>query len=125
MHENSLNNLKPFTKETARENGIKGGIAAQKKIKEKKNLLQLANWFLDVKINPKWYQEERLDYLKKNLTNAEALIVTQMVKAIRGDTYSAIFIRDTAGQKPTDKQEIKGQLSVEELLRKVTSEDAY
>lgn len=43
---------------------------------------------------------------KKNLTVGERIAVTQVVKALKGDQQAVMFIRDTSGQKPTERQEI-------------------
>lgn len=40
------------------------------------------------------------------LTAYDAIALAQMVKAARGDTDAARFIRDSAGDKPTEKQQI-------------------
>lgn len=44
-----------------------------------------------------------------NLTNGQMIAIGQVLKASNErDTSAAVFIRDTLGQKPTDKQEISG-----------------
>lgn len=44
----------------------------------------------------------------------------------KGDIQSAIFLRDTVGQKPTDKTEnINTTLSYEEYIKKVEDKDEY
>lgn len=44
----------------------------------------------------------------------------------KGDIQSAIFLRDTVGQKPTDKTEnVNATLSYEDYIKKVESEDEY
>lgn len=44
----------------------------------------------------------------------------------KGDIQSAIFLRDTIGQKPTDKTEnVNATLSYEDYIKKVESEDEY
>jgi len=59
---------------------------------------------------------EMLDYLlSKEITNKngekattqEAIMVAAIKKALTGDTRSIEFIRDTLGEKPADKQEVK------------------
>ena len=44
----------------------------------------------------------------------------------KGDIQSAIFLRDTVGQKPTDKTEnVNTTLSYEEYIKKVEDKDEY
>lgn len=59
--------------------------------------------------------KEMLDYLlEKEITNnkgekattLEAIMIAAIKKAMSGDIKANEFIRDTIGQKPTDKQEI-------------------
>lgn len=68
---------------------------------------------------------EMLDYLlSKELTNKqgekattlEAVMVATIKKALTGDTRAAEFIRDTLGEKPTDKQEITGGLEIQKVF---------
>jgi len=62
----------------------------------------------------------------KNITVEQAMLITQIQKALKGDTQALTFIRDTSGQKPDDNLNVVGQvdvtnpydeLSVEELRR--------
>lgn len=39
----------------------------------------------------------------KNIDSSTAVLLKQLAKALKGDTAAAIFLRDTAGQKPIDK----------------------
>ena len=39
----------------------------------------------------------------KNIDASTAILLKQLTKAFRGDTAAAIFLRDTAGQKPVEK----------------------
>ncbi|MEG0913318.1 MAG: hypothetical protein RSD35_06835 [Oscillospiraceae bacterium] len=53
-----------------------------------------------------------------NITADEAIALAQIAKAIKGDTSSAQFIRDTMGEKPTDK--VKAELNDISLERKLS-----
>ncbi len=49
------------------------------------------------------------EHFGDSLTHAELIAVGQILKAENErDTGAAVFIRDTMGQKPTDKKEISG-----------------
>lgn len=65
-----------------------------------------------------------------NTTSEDEL--EKMIKKIKenilkkGDIQSAIFLRDTVGQKPTDKTEnVNTTLSYEEYIKKVEDKDEY
>lgn len=55
-----------------------------------------------------------MDFLKKRFNNevlqtvnvAGAIVLAQLSKAIEGDTVAATWIRDTAGEKPTDRVDV-------------------
>jgi hypothetical protein len=83
-------NLRPVkSKSEARERGKKGGIASGKSRQARKTL-----------------KEELLLLLSKGDTQ-EKLSLAVLQKAINGDTKAFEVIRDTIGEKPTDKQEVK------------------
>ena len=56
----------------------------------------------------KTLREELLALLSKGDTQ-ERLSLAQLEKALNGDTKAFEVIRDTIGEKPTDKQEISGE----------------
>lgn len=41
----------------------------------------------------------------------QAVLLAQAARAVMGDTTAATYCRDTAGDKPTDKQEISGTIT--------------
>nr|DAJ74772.1 MAG TPA: hypothetical protein [Caudoviricetes sp.] len=83
-------NLKRYTSSEARENGKKGGQASARKRKEKKAL-----------------KEELLLLLSKGQTQTK-ISLALIDKALKGDVKAFEVIRDTIGEKPTDKQQITG-----------------
>ena len=85
-------NLKPLntrSKSVQREIQSKGGKARAKKIKEQKTL-----------------KEELLLLLAEGDTQKQ-ISLALIKKALNGDTKAFEVIRDSIGQKPTDKQEVK------------------
>ena len=67
----------------------------------------------DIVLTKKVPSGQLTDYIKEtfgdSLTHAELICIGQIVKAQNErDTRAAEFIRDTMGQKPTDKTEISG-----------------
>jgi hypothetical protein len=79
-------NLKPFQSvEEAREKGRKGGIASGKARKEKKLFKEA---------------------IEKQLGQSIDSMITSMIKQAKNGNVQAItFLRDTIGEKPTDKLE--------------------
>ncbi len=47
----------------------------------------------------------------KNISVQEAIAIAMLQKAMKGDEKAAAWVRDTAGQKPTDKVEMSGELN--------------
>jgi hypothetical protein len=91
----NVKNLKPVRdKKEAEEIGKKGGLASGQSRREKRNFQQACRWFLETKS-------------KDGLTNLEKIVMTQGNLALEGNIQSAVFIRDTAGEKPKDKMEIE------------------
>lgn len=85
---NNSQNLKVPTSEEARRNGRKGGIASGKARRVRKTFKEAING-------------ELTDTTMKQL-------ITAMIKqAKNGNTKAFEILRDTVGEKPIDKQEVK------------------
>lgn len=95
---NKTKNLKSIRSvNEAREKGKKGGIKSGEARREKKKLRQLLEMALEMR-------EENADE-----TNAMAITVALIKQAKKGNVLAYTTIRDTIGEKPTDKQEITGK----------------
>ena len=59
----------------------------------------------------------------QKLTLYQAIALAQAAKAAKGDTGAAVFVRDSAGDKPTDKASIEGVLTAadEQLIRQMAA----
>lgn len=87
-------NLKPVrNKKEARERGKKGGIASGKARKERKTL------------------KEELLLLLSNGDTQERISLSLIQEAINGNVKAFETIRDTVGEKPIDKQEVKQEIT--------------
>ena len=98
-------NLKPCkTKEEARERGSLGGIASGKARREKK-----------------MFQEAVLNALKAKDTDGRTMlekgVVAVIERMLKGDTKAFEVLRDTAGEKPTEKVEASVTNENKELLK--------
>lgn len=102
----NLEQHKIRTTSEAREKGKAGGIASGKARKEKK-----------------WFKEE----IEKQIGGSIDKIINAMLeKAKKGDIQAGQFLRDTIGEKPTDKVENTNvEMSYEDYIKKVESEDEY
>lgn len=91
----------------ARQGGIASGIAKR----EKRTMREIAEIILSK------------DVITSDgvVTGKYAVLAKVIDKALKGDLQAATFIRDTIGEKPTDKQEITGSLGVKKVF--VTKEE--
>lgn len=79
----------------------KGGEALQAELKQRRKLSETIDTFLRKKASIE--EIEQLG-LEEGATKQDALIASMLMKAIeRGDVQAGAFIRDTAGEKPTEK----------------------
>ena len=103
----NVQNLKSFgelTTSERRELAKKAGVASGKKRREKEEFKKL----IEIALNEEY---------KEGMTNAEALVLSMLTKALEGDTKAFEILRDTAGQKPIDKIEVGVADSVAEQLQ--------
>lgn len=99
-----------MTPEERRENGRKGGIASGEAKRAKKAMKERLEVLLDMTM--KSGKGTDIESIKnfaalkgKNITVQDAMMIAQIQKALKGDTNAATFVRDTAGQNPTQKIE--------------------
>lgn len=111
-------NLDPVRSESeARKRGRNGGIASGKARREKKQMRETLEMFLTMPLNNKKMVDvediKSFAALKgKNVSVQEAIMIMQLQKAMKGDTKAAEYVRDTIGQRPSDKVEMKHELPV-------------
>jgi len=128
MNEQNLIPLNRRTKSEQIKISQKGGKASGEVRREQKRLKRLTQSVLDASVglnkvsslNP--YIEALIK--KKKISLDQALMIGQVVAAIRGSTKAAIFIRDIMGEKPIEQVEtypIDGQLEqeIEERVKQV------
>lgn len=127
---NNTKNLKPLTTEKAREIGSKGGKASVEKRRQNKTFKEIINKFLDGKLEQEELKQQMLNFgfADEEISNKSAVVFSLWKEAIKGNTKATEILRDTIGEKPVEKQEIKGEinnpfagLSTDEL-RKILNE---
>ena len=127
---NNTKNLKPLTTEKAREIGSKGGKASVEKRRQNKTFKEIINKFLDGRLEQEELKQQMLNFgfADEEISNKSAVVFSLWKEAIKGNTKATEILRDTIGEKPVEKQEIKGEinnpfagLSTDEL-RKILNE---
>lgn len=94
-------------------NGKIGGIASGKARRERRDMRNRIKEIFEMPIG----EGEEIDFSNlsdakgKNISVIDACILGQVQKAIGGDTRALEFLRDTAGMKPVEKQEITTEIS--------------
>ena len=96
-------NLKVPTSEEARRNGRLGGLKRAENERKRKAMKEVLQALLDLPMREQDAPEEVTSFAdfanKKNVTIEQGVLMAQIVKAIKGDTRAATFLRDTAGEK--------------------------
>lgn len=95
-------NLKPCEHKFTQEEAKKGAKNSAKSRRDKKMLKDCFELLLEGK--------REMD--GKTLTGAQAMALTLFEKALGGDVKAAEFVRDTAGQKPVDKVQMKTDVNI-------------
>ena len=114
-------NLKPpFEKnsEYAREMARKGAIIRNKKAAERKKMKEDLNTLLKIALKRGDITDpEDILNLKEaenmNLPVQTAINIAMLKRALLGDVQAAQYIRDTVGEKPTDKVEVDASQTIE------------
>lgn len=81
---------------------------------KKRTFKEIARMLLEMKPDPKTIKKLR-EYLpelaEEEITNRLAMTQKMIQKALAGDNYAFQVIRDTAGEKPVEKQEVVGAVT--------------
>lgn len=131
-------NLIPFTSEQSREeakkNGRKGGIASGEARRKRKAFKEQIDYFLSLpfpdmtdnngnKIKDAF---KKFGIEEEEIDNQMAMILSMWKNVIKkGDVSAFTALRDTVGEKPSDKIEGSLTLSYEEALKQVSNTDEY
>ena len=131
-------NLIPFTSEQSREeakkNGRKGGIASGEARRKRKAFKEQIDYFLSLPFPDMTDNNDNKikDAFKKfgieeeEIDNQMAMILSMWKNVIKkGDVSAFTALRDTVGEKPSDKIEGSLTLSYEEALKQVSNTDEY
>ena len=94
MNEQNLKSFSERTEKEQREIQQKGGIASGEARRRKRDIRLALEALLEKDIS---------DKNGNVMTTTEAIALKQIEKALKGDTRAFEVVRDTVGQKPTDK----------------------
>lgn len=109
----NIENLRPFTSDQSREeatkNGAKGGIASGEARRRKKTLKEQMEMLLALPVQDEQTKAfiESLGIESEEVNNALAITLSMYQEALKGNTKAFELIRDTIGEKPTDRLQIE------------------
>lgn len=113
-----------LTSEELRERARKGGIASVKARREKKLFRETLESLLSMPM--KDGNDVSVDDIKSfagikgaNISVQEAILIAQVQKAMKGDTRAAEYVRDSIGQKPSDKIQLDADVAVTDKVKEV------
>ena len=97
-------------------NGRKGGLKYAENVKKRKRAQEILDVFLAMPLKKRQKADieeiQAFEQLKnKNITVNEAIQLKQIQRALNGDLASAQYIRDTVGDKPVEKVEMKAEVN--------------
>lgn len=106
------NEFAKMTPEQRREYGRKGGLKKGENYKRRKELKETLNVLLDMPLKTgRTTNVEKVQAFAslkgKNITVDQAMMVCLIQKALKGDLNAIAMVRDTIGEKPSDKVEVK------------------
>ena len=110
--EKGKNAFARMTPEQRAEYGRKGAEKANETKRKRKEMRETLDILLNMPLKKgKVYSAEEIksfaDLKGKNITIDQAMMVCLVQKALKGDLNAITMVRDTVGEKPTDKMEIK------------------
>ena len=110
--EKGKNAFARMTPEQRAEYGRKGAEKANETKRKRKEMRETLDILLNMPLKKgKVYSAEEIksfaDLKGKNITIDQAMMVCLVQKALKGDLNAISMVRDTVGEKPTDKMEIK------------------
>ena len=106
------NEFAKMTPEQRREYGRKGGLKKGENYKRRKELKETLNILLDMPLKTgRTTSVEKVQAFAnlkgKNITVDQAMMVCLIQKALKGDLNAIAMVRDTIGERPSDKVEVK------------------
>lgn len=106
----------------------KGGKASAAKRREKKTMEQSLQILLNLAVSDSTLtdptDDDAFNKIKgKNLTVQDKILVEVIKKALKGDLKAIEFLRDTSGQKPIDKKNVKQDVNVHNPFSELSADE--
>ena len=127
---------KNLTSEQRREYGRRGGLTKGENARRRKELRETLDILLDMPLKKgRTTSVEKVQAFTemkgKNITVDQAMMVTLIQKALKGDLSAIAMVRDTIGEKPVEKVNMDAKvtknpmedLSVDELRELIKNND--
>ena len=125
VSEKSLQNLRPLKKGDPESYKVskKGAEANIEKARKRKAMKEDLNILLNLSLKKGQmvYSEDIQSLAEaegKNISVQTAIDIAMVQRAMMGDVQAAQYIRDTVGEKPSDKVEIDQSLTIEAWAKK-------
>lgn len=106
-----------LSKEELKRVSSNGGKKSAQVRRDKKKMKETAELIMSLPL--RGGQKQQIEMIQsfgalqgKNISVSEAIVYAQAKRAVKGDKQAAEFIRDTAGQKPGEKLDVKGAIPV-------------
>lgn len=122
-------NLVPFdsnqSREEAKKNGAKGGIASGESRRRKKSLREAAELYLSLPVADKraWNKLARDGVEPEDVDNQMAIIAGLTIKAVKGDAKAAKLLFDLLGEQPKEDPKNDRQALADLLLHPAEDRD--
>ena len=117
-----------MTPEQLRENGRKGGLKKAENVRKRKELKETLDVLLNMALDGrrKTVDIEKIQSFAqlngKNVTVDQAMMIKVVQRALKGDLTAITMIRDTIGEKPTDKVDLDAKVTKNPLEDLTTEE---
>lgn len=123
----NLVSLADRTREERQAIGRKGGLKSGEKRKARKSMKETILDMISQEIDPKKLEKMGvdLDTLNGDYTIQGAIISAMIREAINGDTKAMSLLRDTMGEQPVNKQEIRQEVITQDDLKTIDNLKQY
>lgn len=126
MNDENLISLNGRSADERRAIASAGGKASAESRRRRKLMREVTADILSMpERNEKYISMMRERGFKKcDITQQAVIIMAQIEKAKRGDVKSATFVRDTVGEKPTERHEVTGADGTPFVSAQLTQQEA-
>lgn len=127
----NVQNLKPYNKtdrvltsEEAKKRGRTGGIKSGEARKARKTMRDTILELIQKEVDPTEYGGDA-DILGDRATLQEVILAAMVREATNGDTKAMQLLRDTIGEQPVNRQEIKQEVITQDDLKTISNLKDY